>query len=314
MTSTEKTRKAGEIWAVGGGRGATGKTFLAAGLGTVMARKGRRAVLVDMDTGGAGLSALFGFNLPARSLADFFESNAVLADLAAPTEIPLLSLIAGDVAGLASEEISSSARQRFFRQLSGLDARNVIIDVGTGSRGLGLDAFLAADRMIIVLSPENPAVENVYRFVKSVLFRRIENSLRKYGLKEIVPRLWERRDRYGVRNIKDLIDYIKAAYPHFGTVLDRDLRPFRLHLVVNAIRAGEDIRLGPAAKNALTKYLGVPVVFAGSIGDDAAVRPAVREGKPFAADLLSPRTVREFEILAEHIARGGETEESSRPA
>jgi len=296
MTSIEKAVKKAEIWAVGGGKGATGKTFLAAGLGAVLARREGRVVLVDMDTGGAGLSAVFGFNLPARSLADYFETDAALAELALPTEIPSLSLIAGDIPGLSSEEISSAARQRFFRQLAGLDARNVIVDVGTGSRGLGLDAFLAADRMIVALSPENPSLENVYRFVKAVLFRRIENSLKKYGLKEIVLRLWERRDRYGVRNIKDLIDYIKDAYPHFGTVLDRDLRPFRLHLVVNAVKTREDVRLGPAAQSALTKYLGVPVVFSGSIGFDDAVRPAA----------LSARTVREFEILAENIARGGD--------
>lgn len=312
--ASAKSPKKSEIWAVGGGRGATGKSLVAAGLGTTLALAGRRIILVDMDTGGTGMSALFGYNLPARTIADFFETGTFLADLAVPTAIPSLSLIPGDIPGLAAEGIAASARQRFLRQMAGLEARTIIVDAGTGSRDLGLDAFLAAGRMIVVLSPEGPAVENVYRFVKAAMFRRIHNSLNKFGLKEIVPRLWQRRDRYGIRNIKDLIDYIKDAYPHFGTVLDRDLRPFHLDLVVNMVRSETDRRLGAAARSALVKYLGIPVRLAGFIGEDEAIRPAVREGKPITDDIFSPGTVRDFQILADRLARGADLAEPGGPS
>ena len=43
------------IWAVGGGKGGIGKTFLAANLATVAARMGCSVLLVDLDLGGANL-------------------------------------------------------------------------------------------------------------------------------------------------------------------------------------------------------------------------------------------------------------------
>ena len=40
------------VWAIGGGKGGIGKTFISANLATVVARTGRRVVLIDADLEG----------------------------------------------------------------------------------------------------------------------------------------------------------------------------------------------------------------------------------------------------------------------
>ncbi|MHB8055369.1 MAG: MinD/ParA family ATP-binding protein [Candidatus Aminicenantales bacterium] len=302
MAQTEKKGKEGEIWAVGGGKGGTGKTFITSGLGTSLARNGRRVILVDMDIGGAGLHSFIGLDRPARSLASFFETGAALSDLSVGTEIDSMSLVAGDIRGLSTEGNAFSRKLKLFREQMKRDAQNVLIDLGAGSRGNALDAFLIADKMIIVISPEITAIENMYHFIKSALFRQVKKALEEYGLKEIVPYIWDRRERYGVHSIKNLIDYIKDAYPYFGTVLERELRSFRIHLVLNMVRNSADIQLGPAIKSVLMKYLGVPVHFSGYVEYNDAVWMSVRDRTPFMKSCLSTRTAGEIEALVENIA------------
>jgi flagellar biosynthesis protein FlhG len=314
MAHTEKKEKDGEIWAVGGGKGGTGKTFITSSLGTCLARKGRRVILVDMDIGGANLHSFFGLNRPARSLTSFFKMGAALSDLTVETEIESMSLITGDIHSLSTEGIKFSQKLKLFRRLMKLNARNVIIDLGAGSHGNTLDTFLIADKMIIVISPELIAVENMYHFIKSALFRLVKKALKEYGLKEIVPHIWEQRERYGVHNVKELIDYVKDAYPYFGTVLERELRPFQIHLVLNMVRTGADIQLGTAIKSVLMKYLGVPVHFSGYVEYNDAVWRSVRDRRPFMKYYPATRTAKEIETMVGNIALDRDVTVTGGPA
>ena len=64
-----------EIWAIGGGKGGTGKSFVTSSIGTHLASKGSKVVLIDADLGGANLHTLLGVSKPRNSLTDFFEKK-----------------------------------------------------------------------------------------------------------------------------------------------------------------------------------------------------------------------------------------------
>ena len=70
-----------EIWAIGGGKGGTGKSFVTSSIGTHLASKGNKVVLIDADLGGANLHTLLGVSKPRNSLTDFFERKASLNDI-----------------------------------------------------------------------------------------------------------------------------------------------------------------------------------------------------------------------------------------
>jgi flagellar biosynthesis protein FlhG len=306
MPQTEKPEKECEIWAVGGGKGGTGKTFITSSIGTYLARKGRQVVLVDMDIGGANLHSFFGLERPTRSLTSFFETGATLSDLVVRTEIESMTLITGDIHSLSTESLKFSQKLKLFRQIMKLHAQNVIIDLGAGSRANTLDTFLLAEKMIIVLTPEIIAIENMYHFIQNALFRKIKKTLTDYGFKETVQQIWDRRVEYGVKNLKDLIDHLKDGFPYIGMILDNELRNFQIYLILNMVRSNQDIQIGTSIKSVLKRYLGVPVRYVGYIAYDDAVWRSVRERKPFMMNYLSTGCAKEIETLVENIIRAGD--------
>jgi flagellar biosynthesis protein FlhG len=296
----------GEIWAFGGGKGGTGKTFIASCVGTSLAKRGSPTVLVDMDLGGANLHSFMGLNRPQKSLTNFFEVGIPLSDLAVRTEVENLTLITGDIHSLTSDTIKFTQKLKLFRQLMKLNAQNVVIDLGAGSHLNTLDTFLVADKMIVVLVPEMIAVENMYHFVKNTLFRKVKKTLKDYGFREIAQHVWDRRQSYGIKNLKELMDYLKESFPYLGTILDQELAGFKISIVMNMVRTDQDIILGASVKSVLMKYLGIPIQFAGIIEHNDAVWKSVREQKPFMLNYLSSSCAKSIEVLVDNLMQGTE--------
>lgn len=303
MAQTTKIRE-GEIWAVGGGKGGTGKTFITSSVGTYLAKKGKNVVLVDMDIGGANLHSFFGISRPQKSLTSFFEKGASLSDLVVKTDLDNIALITGDIHSIASDKITFSQKLKLFRQIMKLNAQNVVIDLSAGSHNNTLDTFLIADRMIVVLVPEVIAIENVYHFIKNSLFRKVKKTLKEYGFKEIAQHIWDRRQNYGINNLKELIDYLKDSFSYIGTILDHELASFKIHLVLNMVRNNNDILLGASIKSVMMKYLGVPIQYSGYIEYNDAVWKSVREGRPFMLNYLATVCAKQIEIFVENMIKG----------
>ena len=69
-----------EVWAVGGSKGGIGKSFITSGIGTWLALKEKRTILIDADYGGANLHSFFGIDRPEKTLSDFFKNSHPLSD------------------------------------------------------------------------------------------------------------------------------------------------------------------------------------------------------------------------------------------
>jgi len=305
MAQTAKVKE-GEIWAIGGGKGGTGKTFITSNSAIQLAKKGRNVILVDMDIGAANLHSFFGMSRPAKSLTNFIEMGTSLQDLVVKTKYDRISIITGDIDSIASDKIKFTQKLKLFRQIMKLNAQNVIIDLGAGSHYNTLDTFLIADKMIVVLVPEVISIENMYHFIKNSLFRKLKQILKEYGFKEIAQHVWDRRQSYGISNIKELIDYLKDSFSYIGTILDHELANFKVHLVVNMVRDNQDILLGASIKSVMMKYLGVPIKYAGYIEHNDAVWKSVRERKPFMLNYLATGCAQEIETFVENVLNGKE--------
>jgi len=307
MTAKDKVKE-GEIWAIGGGKGGTGKTFITSSAGTYLAKKGRQVVLVDMDIGGANLHTFFGISRPQKSLTSFFEMGASLSDLIVPTEMANMSLITGDIHSMASDKITFTQKLKLFRQIMKLHAQTVLIDLGAGSHNSTLDTFLIADKMVVVLVPEVIAIENMYHFIKNSLFRKVKLTLKEYGFKEIVQHIWDRRQSYGIANLKELIDYLKESFSYIGTILDHELSSFRIYIVLNMVRSNQDVELGASIKSVMMKYLGIPIHYSGYVEYSDAVWKSVRERKPFMLNYLATGCAKQIETLTENLIKNTDVE------
>lgn len=301
-----RDEKNSEIWAIGGGKGGTGKTFIISSVGTYLAKKEHKIVLIDADIGGANLHSFLGIDKPKKSISSFFEKGISLNKLQEKTGMTNMSVITGDVNSLSSDRIRYSQKLKLLRQIKNLNSQYVLIDLGAGSHYNTIDIFLIADKMIAVLDPELVSVENLYHFIKNVLFRKLRMTLRDYGFREFIEHVWARRERYKIKTLWDLISWLKESFSFIGEIIDRELSDFKVYLIVNKVRNREDIYMGSFIKSAFIKYLGINTQYTGYIQYDDSVWKSVRDKRPFMQHFASSNCAQEIEILAENLIKGEE--------
>jgi flagellar biosynthesis protein FlhG len=127
-------RAARRILAIGGGKGGTGKSLIAANIAIYLATLGKKVVLLDADLGGANLHTFVGVERPAVTIADLLERRVASIDAAVvETAIPGLGLISGegDPSWMASPR--PPQRARLVDQVLQLKTDYLVIDLGPGT-------------------------------------------------------------------------------------------------------------------------------------------------------------------------------------
>jgi len=118
------------IVSIASGKGGVGKSVVASNLGLLLARHGKRVVLVDLDIGGANLHILFGQIQPSKSISDFISRKIESLDEVAQ-EVEWgsgLRLIPGTGQTLATANLPYAKKQRLMRHIKNLDADIVLLD------------------------------------------------------------------------------------------------------------------------------------------------------------------------------------------
>ncbi len=292
------------IWAVGGGKGGTGKSFLTSSIACSLALKGRRTVLVDADLGGANLHNFLGLPKPGRSLTDFFEKKIDLNNIVVPTRIASLGLIAGSINSLDPERINHAQKQKLFRHIKALDVDKTLIDLGSGTHINTLDTFLFADRMIVVTVPEVTAIENMYQFIKSVHYLKLKSIFKNHNLNTLVQDTWENRASYNIHSLKDLVSHLKLGSNRIRDILDREMSDFTVYIVMNKVRNPRDIMVGENLRRICMNLLGLRAIYSGYVSYDEGVLKSINKKEIFMlSSRLSP-IIREIGQITENIETG----------
>ena len=293
-----------EIWAIGGGKGGVGKSFVISSIGTYLALKGRRVVLIDADFGGANLHTFLGVNRPKNSLTDFFEKKMSLEDIIVDSGIENMGLLTGAIHSLAPDSIKHFQKLKFFRHIKSLDADYVLIDLGVGTHFNNLDTFLIADKLLIVIVPEIIAIENFYYFLNNVFYRNLGNSLAGYGLKNVVQDTWKNRYSYGIENLNQLIEYLKKSSEEIDSAVTSELSRFKVYLVLNKVRSSDEIKIGNSVKSICMKYLGFSAQYVGYVEFDDFISRAINTRQPYMKAFPTSRCAKEIEGLTENLLEG----------
>ncbi len=300
----ENSEKHGQIWAVGGGKGGTGKSFISSIMGTYLAHKGGKTILLDADLGGANLHTFLGLIRPRHTLTDFFDKKVPLQDIIMQSGIANLGLITGSFGSMDSENINHAQKLKLFRHIRTLDADNILIDLGAGTHRNTLDTFLLADRMIIVTAPEITALENMYQFIKSVYFRKLKFIFNTFDLSTSIQETWKNRAAYNIRSLKDLIAHLRLTSDRIRAIFDHEMSGFVMHIVINQVRTPRDILIGENIRSICMNILGLPVIYAGYSRYDDAVQKNINNREPFMLfNRLSP-LVTEIKAITDNIVAG----------
>jgi len=189
------------------GKGGEGESVLSSNLAVLLAGKGHKVVLIDLDAGGANAYIMFGVFRPERTLGDFMLRGVdSLQDVTMELKtFNKLLLIPGMGESMYTANLPTGAKDKLLRHIKKLDVDFVIIDVGAGTNYNTLDYYMMDDYNICISTPEPTSVLDLYRFVKLAVIRKAlsvflaRNDVRKtiaktniQNIEEIFPLLSRR--------------------------------------------------------------------------------------------------------------------------
>ena len=274
-------QKRPEIWAVGGGKGGTGKSFVTSNIATCLAAQGKRVVIIDADFGGANLHTLFGVSKSQRSLADFFAKKASLPELIVDTQIKNLYLIVGPIRYFEPESIKYAQKIKLFNHVKRLRADIIIMDLGSGTHFNIVDTFLLADKKIVVTLPQITALENMFSFLNNAFYRCLNRAFTKSKLSYVFKNAVEEKASYEIGNLRQFIGLLRDKSPEAGGVIDDELAKYMVNIIINQAKTSKDISLGNQVRSLCIKYLGFNANYLGYIEQDDTIPQTINKQQPY---------------------------------
>lgn len=290
------------IWAVGGGKGGIGKSFISSSLAMCLTRMGKSVTLVDLDLGSANLHTCLGIKVPNESISDFISGRVDdLAKVTVNTEIPGLQFISGFNDALNVADLTPAARDRLIAAIRNIQTPYVILDLGAGTSENTLDFFLAADQKIVAVTPEPTSIENAYRFMKSAFYRRLRQAEGELGIQSLIEAAMDSRNQHGIKSPADLVRHIASVNPEAGLRLQTKISDFQLQFLLNQVRTREDIEIGASMKSVCRKYFGIESNYLGYIDHDNAVWQALRKRRPLMVEFPYSAIVGQFLRITKNL-------------
>jgi flagellar biosynthesis protein FlhG len=172
-------RRPVKVIAVSGGKGGVGKTNVCANLGIALARRGQRVLLLDADLGLANLDVLLGLRA-TENLSHVIDGTRTLDEIVVtgPSQVAILPGASGLRRLLTMGPLQHAGLVNAFSELV-RDVDVLLIDTAAGLGDSVLGFCQAAQRVIVVVCDEPPAITDAYAVVK-VLSR--EFGVRSFDL------------------------------------------------------------------------------------------------------------------------------------
>lgn len=292
-----------KIWAIGGGKGGVGKSLVSANTAICLALMGHKVVAVDLDLGGANLHTCLGLPIPQTTLSDYVSKRVTnFEDLLVPTPITNLKIISGAQDELGMANLKHMQKNLIIQKLHELDADYILFDLGAGTAFNTIDFFIAADKGILVTLPEPTSIENTYRFIKSVFYRRLKMIEGVAEIEEIVNEAMSAKLASGSSTSPtELIKKISELYPEIGLRIKHEMGQFRPNLIVNQVRSQADIDIGYSIQSICRKYFGIEMTFPGYLDYDQSVWQSVRKRKPLLVEYPNSRLVTNFDRIVSRL-------------
>lgn len=161
----------GKSIAVVSGKGGVGKSNFSVNFATLLAEKGKKVVVLDMDIGMGNIHILIGANVQ-HSLKDYLAGNLSIQEVMykGPKD---LQYIAGG-SGMStivewSSEMFDQLTEAFEYLQKSFDY--ILFDMGAGATNWSLDLLTLVDEIIVVSTPEPTAIMDAYSMMKYVYLK-----------------------------------------------------------------------------------------------------------------------------------------------
>ena len=242
-----------EVIVITSGKGGVGKTTTTANVGTGLAKLGKKVVLIDTDIGLRNLDVVMGLeNRIVYNLVDVIEGNcrikqALIKDKRCPSLYLLPSAQTRDKTSVNEEQM-----RKLVQDLKAEGFDYILLDCPAGIEQGFKNAIAAADRALVVTTPEVSAIRDADRIIGLLE----ANDLKKSHL--IVNRI--RMDMVKKGDMMSMDDVVEIlAIDIIGVVPDDE------NIVISTNQGeplvGNDTLPGQAYQNICNRILGETVPF-----------------------------------------------------
>jgi flagellar biosynthesis protein FlhG len=291
-----------KIYAIGGGKGGVGKSFIVANVGAFIAGRGNSVVLVDLDRGASNLHTFLGMPAPENGLHRFLNKTAPeLETVAVPTLIENLHLISSSNCAMEIANLFYAQKIKLINAIKKLPFDYVFIDLGAGTHFNTLDFFLTARQGIFVCTPEPTSIENAFRFIKSVYLRKTKHLIKRHDFDR---RLKAALDAdANALTIQDIIDRVKNSDPDKARFLKDRIGRLHFKLILNQFRKNADTALGHKITTVCNRHFYSPFDFLGRIAFDEQVIDSIYTRKMYMNSHPAAAATAEIKQIAELLIR-----------
>ncbi|MDN6318767.1 MAG: ParA family protein [Marinobacter sp.] len=221
------------IWAVANQKGGVGKTTSVVALGGLLAERGKRVLVVDLDPHGS-LTSWFGYDPDtlAHSVFDLFQHQGKV-----PEGLPAQLITETGCAGMSLLP-ASTALATLERRMIGVDGMGLIVSRAlaqlwddfdyvildnTPSLGvLMVNALAAAQHLIIPVQTEFLAIKGLERMLRTLqMIMRSQKNQLPYT---IVPTMFDRRTQASVKSLNLLRKTYQDDLWKFAVPVDTKFR------------------------------------------------------------------------------------------
>jgi len=284
MAVAERNPKMAHIFAIGGGKGGSGKTFICANLGVLLATHGKKVILIDLDLGASNLHTLVGQTHPKTGLHNFLNKSVRDLSLTAePTEITGLRLISSLRCSLEAGNLFYAQKQKIIRAISQLPADFVLLDLGAGTTYNTLDFFLTAHQGLFIITPEPTSIQNTVQFIKAIYLRKLKHILKQHAFAAVAKEVAYASADGVVMSPLDIVDNIMKSDPERAKRLERELNKFTFRLILNQHRSHIDKDLGKNIEKVCNRHFYSQFRFLGNIAYNERVCESIIAQKIFVA-------------------------------
>ena len=289
---------------IAGGKGGVGKTFVAANLAVALAKRGHSTIAVDLDLGNSNLHSFLGLRNRYPGVGEYLRGTVKCSpqELVVKTSVPNLEFIPGDGRMPFMANISYPEKQKLRRLLNALEAEYVLVDLSAGTAFNTLDLFRVSGSGIIVTTPEHPALMSTLVFVRGLVLREIDESLRHdKSLKEALSELKKQTVKDRVFSVERFRSMIENSHPEAAEKVEDICRSIRLRFVYNMIERMQDTEIFSRIDHTLAHDFSIECDHIGLVPFDPAVRQILRHPGIFLDKAANSSTAVTIDRVARRI-------------
>ncbi len=309
--TTNTNAKACLTYAIGSGKGGTGKSFFTSNLAFNFSKHNLKTLIVDLDFEASNIHTYLEMPEQKYSLFDYLNGKMNnLKNIVQKTSYKNLSIITAqscEYRNLTNSVKLNSALdvdldiKKFFENIRSLGFDRVFFDLGPGSRPLAINSFLEADYKIAVTTAEPTSVENLHFFLKKTFSSYLNTLCKKHEFLNELISIQKKKDSLKLKNPSDFIKHLKNNCGDEGLKIALKLEAISPLFIINQCRTPMDFKLGQSLAQASRRYYSFNTSCLGHLSYDEKVWQSIRSMQPLLLSYPQSHVLNELDIIYKNL-------------